>query len=156
MCAAVCVLWVRSESHHDMLIVRLSADRTAWAESVRGGVQFGMMTNTWPGQFTTGWRTYARAANPFPLHTHAGFGADSAHINVAEPDGVHRRSVAVYEVLVPPYALLLTAAVLPAWWYLARRRRLRGPSKCPACGHDLRDSPDRCPGCGAVPGQDST
>src|SRR4051794_38497860 len=88
---AALVLWVRSESHHDILIVRLSADRAAWAESVRGGVQFGMMTNTRPEQFSTGWRTFDRPANPFPLHTHAGFGGAAAHINVAESDGVHRR-----------------------------------------------------------------
>jgi hypothetical protein len=80
----VAVLWVRSESHHDMLIIRLSGNRAAWAESVRGGAQFGMMTNTRPGQFSTGWRTFDRPANPFPLHTHAGFGADAAHINAAE------------------------------------------------------------------------
>ena len=78
---AVAVLWVRNESHHDMLIVRLSVDRAAWAESVRGGVQFGMMTNTRPEQFSTGWRTFDRPANPFPLHTHAGFGAAAAHID---------------------------------------------------------------------------
>jgi hypothetical protein len=110
------------------------------------------MTNTRPEQFSTGWRTFDRPANPFPLHTHAGFGANAAHINAADGDGVHRRSVAVYEALVPPYALLLTAAVLPACWYLARRRRRgKGPGHCPACGRDLRESPGRCPGCGAVP-----
>jgi hypothetical protein len=42
----VCVVWLRSETHHDMLIVRLGDDRAGWVESVHGGVQFGMMTNT--------------------------------------------------------------------------------------------------------------
>src|SRR4051812_18766548 len=71
----VCVMWARSEARHDMLIVRLSGDRAAWVETVRGGVQFGQMTNTPPEHFSTGWRTSERPANPFPLHTFAGFGA---------------------------------------------------------------------------------
>jgi hypothetical protein len=33
---------------------------------------------------------------------------------------------------------------------VASRRRLR-QSLCPACGYDLRATPDRCPECGAVP-----
>ena len=52
-----------------------------------------------------------------------------------------------------PYGLAVgLLAVAPAWW-LARllwRRRARGPALnlCPACGYDLRATPDRCPECG--------
>jgi hypothetical protein len=48
-------------------------------------------------------------------------------------------------------------AVLPCVWVLSRasssvRRLARLWSGfCPACGYDLRASPDRCPECGAVP-----
>jgi hypothetical protein len=58
----------------------------------------------------------------------------------------------------PHWALTAGAAALPTAWLVAqvrrlavrRRRSLRG--LCPACGYDLRASPDRCPECGTVPG----
>src|SRR3954451_19258778 len=71
----VWVLWARSGSRHDALIVRLSDYRAAWVESVRGGVQFGTMANTPPGHFRTGWSSFEEPAGPLPLRTHGGFGA---------------------------------------------------------------------------------
>jgi hypothetical protein len=149
LCVAVVVLWARSEAHHDALIVRLSGYRAAWIESVRGGVQFGTMTNTPPDRFSTGWSSVDEPASPFPLHTAAGFGTVSIHFNIAEPDGVHTRPVAVRAAVVPPYALLLATTILPAWWCLARRRRGKWRT-CSECGraYDLRAVPDRCPECG--------
>src|SRR3954453_19732662 len=95
LCVAVVVLWARSEAHHDAVIVRLSGYRAAWVESVRGGVQFGTMTNTPPERFSTGWSSVEEPASPFPPRRRAGVGAVSIHFNIAEPDGVHTRPVAV-------------------------------------------------------------
>ena len=40
-----------------------------------------------------------------------------------------------------------TVLLLRAEW----RRRKSRPGTCPACGYDLRATPDRCPECGAEP-----
>ena len=61
---------------------------------------------------------------------------------------------------VRPWLPTLLAAVLPAVWvYRFRKaRRARRKGLCPACGYDLRATPEgggallgRCPECGAVP-----
>ena len=54
-------------------------------------------------------------------------------------------------LMVPHWMLALAAAVLPAFWLRRHRRHLGRLTRglCPACGYDLRASPERCPECGA-------
>jgi hypothetical protein len=64
-------------------------------------------------------------------------------------------------VSVPYWALALgttLCGVLSGWWLRnwQARRRLERAGLCPACGYDLRASPDRCPECGARPAPAST
>ncbi len=60
------------------------------------------------------------------------------------------------EYLRLPYGwFAAVAAVHPLMWLRCRPRRQRRPpavGRCPACGYDLRATPDRCPECGASGG----
>ena len=56
-------------------------------------------------------------------------------------------------VRAPYWLVTLATALMPATWAVRRARRRRSRSRrahglCPACGYDLRATPDRCPECG--------
>jgi hypothetical protein len=55
-------------------------------------------------------------------------------------------------VAVPHWFVTLVAATLPAAWLVRTRRgiRRRRLGLCPACGYDVRATPERWPECGAV------
>lgn len=81
-----------------------------------------------------------RVMNGYP----PGFAAGHRPYGTAGMAG-DRRNLAVR-----PWLPALLAAVLPALWTarLIKSRRARRRGFCPACGYDLRASPQRCPECG--------
>lgn len=58
-----------------------------------------------------------------------------------------------WEAFFPHGLVVVATSILPAGWLYSRiRRRSRavGAGLCPACGYDLRATPERCPECGTA------
>jgi hypothetical protein len=154
LCAATVVIWVRSYCAPLPL---------GWGTSVNTG--YGWTFKTHEFNAVNGYLLYTRSYAPMVLLStiRAPTYQRERLFGVAVmwgywmlvPDG--DRSVYRCAVQVPAALPTALASVLPASRLLKvnreRRRRLAG--NCPACGYDLRATPERCPECGtAVPARE--
>jgi hypothetical protein len=151
-CLATLALWVLSYSREDAL-ANCQPPTERGVISTRGCLLFydeaAIGSYRYPPP--TGWTHVARPtatdisdyapANTTRFATLAGF-------------GVLAGDTSLYTVtarIIPHWFVALATALLPATWLRARRQRHRSASGlCPACGYDLRATPDRCPECGTL------
>jgi hypothetical protein len=89
-----------------------------------------------------------------PRQTNWGFAYVNKISGWREPDLGRRVTVTTQQLSLPAWLPAILFSVLPVRWLtnVMRQRRLRRLGRCPACGYDLRATPDRCPECGrAIP-----
>ncbi len=170
VCVSVCVLWVRSYWHGDRVdaFVKGSAYRQTpvWMFAlVSGNGGFGI-SQTHGNAYYTDEETWRRVLerNPerrrsyyrpqpavYPQWTPGQSEWRWAGFQWTRSERLDLNSWSIQRSVVLPYWLpCLITAVPPALWMRARLVRSRSERRglCPACGYDLRGTPQRCPECG--------
>ena len=144
LCAAACVMWVRSHAVPECWWRTLSWSSSARVESA-GGLLTVRRLEWW---ITAGWPTARwvhqelRRKPPFHWRT---LGFDGEWWRQDERRG---NVMATRSVTVPYWFLAAAAGALPAVRLSRRLRHRRLHEQCRACGYDLRATPRRCPECG--------
>jgi len=167
---AMCALWWRSYFFLDRVVYATTpgaseAQLHLGAESVQDTIAIGYVyyhpkapTATLPPPFPPGlFRSAGRLTPGSPNgtrqfaaangHQVAGFGLFAWS---SEPLYSFRGyGYTNYGLLVPHWFVALLSGGIA--WLCYRRRGFVGKGLCPACGYDLRATPDRCPECGRIP-----
>lgn len=105
-----------------------------------------------------GWSAGRRTgvATPWPMAAYLIHRIGPAQYETTtDPHGYFGAPLKQLCILLPYWLIAILFAFFPALYLAARiankrRRRLKA-GQCPACGYDLRATPDRCPECGATP-----
>jgi hypothetical protein len=149
---AICGLWVRSYRIHDTVIRVIRGDLLQ-AFTMPGRLYVRLSTGNWING-----GGFGHAARPSEPIDHAFRWEAYTDWNAVGIGYRHEPFMAAtasesHEVSLPLAYLLLPCAAAPAAFVAlrVRTRTRRRAGRCPACGYDLRATPDRCPECGAAP-----
>jgi hypothetical protein len=161
LCVATAALWVRSYWVTDMFLAERREPPSGEADDV-GVPHYGVFARSHGGQFGGWWGGSGHSPSDpnlpwsFELaHEATGSAAVPTEFELGalyiDYDGA---GFNLRAWRLPGWALVAAAAFLPGAVVLrrvvaARRRRRARRGLCPACGYDLRATPDRCPECGS-------
>ena len=151
ICIAIILLWVRSYWRWDILGRTRPATggqlRFVSIESVNGRIVIGVTRNS-PRNLPR------RTRDGHLLHTQDASTVTFYSTTLRQQIGFDFKSVTSrrtgageWHLTIPSWFITLPAALPPAAWLMAfcRRKSHPRPGFCPACGYDLRASPDQCP-----------
>jgi hypothetical protein len=164
LCVATVVLWARSYGLSDQVDWRGAGGWRA-LRTAKGRVAASVLLadhSGYPEQFQRPRYQRDQAGPPFNWLLMMG-GSAGDTLADWERGGFawhERRNIGrgtLHAIAVVPFWFVAAAtAALPLGWVTMRRqssarhRRRQRAGLCPACGYDLRASPDRCPECGTV------
>jgi hypothetical protein len=158
LCAAAVVLWMWSYSHPPELARGEVANSYQVFTVSRGRLVVFDDREPWldgtGSSRPTRWRW--DTSDPLDTRVVTGLYGPSQHTAFAGFFVGHHANVhtSLTTILLPMWFVVAALGVLPAvsGARRARRRMRRADSgRCPACGYDLRATPERCPECGAAP-----
>jgi len=174
LCLATVVLWVGSYAYFGEYR-QLNKDNGRLLDLVvlYGGMQVAKVENVWNRNGELGWE-WDRGWSWVPLNDGRSlWGAPPKDWQLFHGAGTvadHRAlgfrlmsgnlggipGSPFWSIRVPLWAIALAFSALPVfralrWRRRRRARRARSAGLCPACGYDLRATPERCPECGATP-----
>jgi hypothetical protein len=180
LCVAVCAVWVRSHGVGQRLRWEETVDEAAREQAVELEMTAGRFAARWTyhadpdvspprGGFTLttrpvvttttrpvqsrsmGFQATAATWNTVEERDWSGGGLAFAWLDTRRADDLKRRKRSATFEARAGYLVGFTL-LLPMVWAIARARRARRHRQgcCPACGYDLRATPERCPECGAA------
>jgi hypothetical protein len=143
MFVATVALWVRSYSVCDMFDVRFATTSPRVSTLPAGMALVLVKLSPDDGEMLDRvWWYTEPITGDWPRNA-LGFGFESLELG----------SRTMRAVIVPCWLVALLTAGLPlvSVWRRLQRRTANTSGLCPACGYDLRATPDRCPECGTIP-----
>ena len=152
LCAALCVMWVRSYRQADEF------ERSSTVYHPRWRLELDRHDSVRSSDGTLGWsRSYDVQVEveqmQFPLlSSRVSETPVSVQSEWREPSFVWKWEPHVRRVVVPYWALVAVTLTVPAACLGSARRRRRPEGHCRNCGYDLRATPSCCPECGTAPG----
>jgi hypothetical protein len=152
VCVATAALWVRSHSVADQF-ARSGADGYVLISSDRGALAYVVVSESPPAGGATGWRWNKAYGGSFGGGFDATAGSSVANWTVGSAS-YRQRAWWIGHCIIALAAAVLPSVRFTSWWRgrrAARRRASLLRGECPACGYDLRATPERCPECGSVP-----